>query len=299
MRAERFSGKGWAIGMMVLSALCFSAMQLSSSLCSRIPAMEQVFFRNVISIGLYALVWRKGISPLGTLRQQPLLLGWSICGCLNVVFLFIAAKGGDQGSLTIIGRTSGFLVVVLAALLLKERVTVTQYLAVILAIAGGALTASPSGNLGSQPFVLAMAALSSLFTALASIFLGALKNKVHALTVAMHFTLVSLVISAPFLAADFVLPNAWEWMALAGIGLFGSLGQLTQMWAYERAPVGEINIYGYSGILFSMLLGRVLLGEQVTLEAAAGGALVLAAGVWSYFAVGDKKSPAEGRKEET
>ena len=39
--------------------------------------------------------------------------------------------------------------------------------------------------------------------------------------------------------------------------------------------------------------------RHLTLEAAAGGALVLAAGVWSYFAVGDKKSPAEGRKEET
>ena len=296
MRELRFPGKGWATAFMILSALGFSAMQLCSSLCADIPAMEQVFFRNVMAVALYALVWKKGVRPRGTLREQPYLIGWSLCGCLNVVFLFIAAKGGDQGSLTIIGRTSGFLVVVLAAVFLKERVTATQYAAVILAIAGGAMTASPSGTLGSQPLVLTMAVLSSLFNALASLFLGLMKNRVHALTVAMHFSVLSIGLSAPFLARDFVLPDAGEWLAIAGIGLFGGLGQLTQMWAYERAPVGEVNIYGYSGILFSLALGLAFLGERPALPALAGGALVLAAGIWSYIAVGKDNPPPAGVK---
>ena len=103
--------------------------------------------------------------------------------------------------------------------------------------------------------------LSSLFNALASLFLGLMKNRVHALTVAMHFSVLSIALSAPFLAGDFVLPDAGEWLAIAGIGLFGGLGQLTQMWAYERAPVGEVNIYGYSGILFSLALGLAFLAR--------------------------------------
>ena len=70
------------------------------------------------------------------------------------------------------------------------------------------------------------------------------------------------------------------------------------MWAFERAPVGEVNIYGYSGILFSMLLGWAFLGEGVTFAAAMGGALVLAAGVWSYLAVGETKRPKGAVKEE-
>ena len=46
VRELRFPGKGWATAFMVLSALSFSAMQLCSSLCADIPAMEQVFFRT-------------------------------------------------------------------------------------------------------------------------------------------------------------------------------------------------------------------------------------------------------------
>ena len=273
-----------AIVLMMASAACFSAMQLSSSLCVEIPAMEQVFFRNVMCLAMYAVVRRKGISVLGTLKQQPLLWAWSVCGCLNVVFLFIAAKTGDQGSLMIIGRTSGFLVVILAAVVLKERVGREQYLAVLLAIGGGILTAAPGSALSGDSFTFAMAALSSLFSAFASVCLGMLKNRVHALTVAIHFSVVSLLMSAPFLLADFTMPDGGQWLCLAGIGLFGGLGQLTQMWAFERALVGEINIYGYSGILFSMLFGRLFLGERVTAAAAAGGCLVIAAGLWSYLA---------------
>lgn len=278
----------WAVALMIGSALCFSLMQLCSSVCAEIPAMEQVLIRNVISLGLYALVWRPGISPLGTRAQQPGLLAWSVCGCLSVVFLFMATKGGDQGSLTIIGRLSGFLVVILAAVFLHERVTGKQYVAVLLAIAGGILTVSPSGELGGKPAILTLALLSSLLNALATICLGLLKNKVHALTVAIHFSVVSVIISLPCLLFDCVWPKGIQWVALIGIGVFGGFGQLAQMWAFERAPVGEVNVYGYSGILFSMLLGRIFLGERVTLSGAIGGGLVLSAGLWSYLTVGEK-----------
>ena len=148
--------------------------------------------------------------------------------------------------------SAGFLVVLLAAVFLHEKVAPTQYFAVVLAIAGGAFTVSPSGSLWGDPFTLTTALLSSLFNALASICLGLLKNKVHALTVAFHFSVVSMVLSAPAVLLDFTVPAPVQWLALVGIGVFGGLGQITQMWAYERAPVGEINIYGYSGILFSI-----------------------------------------------
>lgn len=269
---------------MVTSALLFSAMQMSSSLCGRIPPMEQLLFRNLASLIMYLLLWKKGISILGTKKQQPLLIGWSICGALSVFFLYFAASFGDQAGLTIIARTSGFIVVVFAAVFLKESVASVQYFAVLLAFAGAALTASPAGGSGiaGNPQALALAFASALFNALASLLLGLLKNKVHALTVAVHFSVVSILISIPFVAADFVWPQGLEWLYMALIGIFGGLGQISQMWSFERAPINETNVFGYSGILFSMLFGAVFMRERITLGAAMGGGLVILASVWSY-----------------
>ena len=252
---------------MVLSALGFSAMQLCSSLCADIPAMEQVFFRNVMAVALYALVWEKGRPPprhaaraAVSHRLEPLRLPERRVPLHRGQGRRPGQPHDNRPHERLPRRRA-------RGRILKERVTATQYAAVILAIAGGAMTASPSGTLGSQPLVLTMAVLSSLFNALASLFLGLMKNRVHALTVAMPLLGAEHRLSAPFLAGDFVLPDAGEWLAIAGIGLFGGLGQLTQMWAYERAPVGEVNIYGYSGILFSLALGLAFLGERPALPA--------------------------------
>ena len=245
--ALRCSGKGWAVAFMVTSALLFSAMQMSSSLCGRIPPMEQLLFRNVASLIMYMLLWKKGISVLGTKKQQPLLIGWSVSGALSVFFLYFAAKFGDQAGLTIIARTSGFIVVVFAAVFLKEKVASVQYFAVLLAFAGAAMTASPTGGSGiaGNPQALTLAFASAIFSALASLFLGLLKNKVHALTVAIHFSVVSIIISIPFVVTDFVQPQGLEWLFMALIGIFGGLGQITQMWCFERAPINETNVFGY------------------------------------------------------
>lgn len=288
----RFPGKTWAVAFMLLSSLSYSIMQMCSSICGgQIPAMEQLFFRNVASLLMYLAVRKKGISFLGTKAQQPALWAWSLSAALSVFFLFTAARFGDQAGLTIIGRTSGFLVVILAAVFLKEKITKVQVFAVILAFFGAALTANPGNGsgIGADPAALGLTFLSAVLSAVASICLGFLKNKVHALTVAIHFSVVSILISLPCMLPGFVTPQGSQWLLLAAIGIFGGLGQLTQMWSFERAPVGEINLYGYSSILFSMALGRIFAGESLTPGAVLGGGLVVLAGLWSYFAVSSKK----------
>ena len=79
------------------------------------------------------------------------------------------------------------------------------------------------------------------------------KGKTDGMTVIMHFSTFSAVCSIPFTLGNFVVPNAKELMALVLIGLFGSLGQIALTYAYRLAPAGEVSIYNYSGILFSMV----------------------------------------------
>ena len=71
-------------------------------------------------------------------------------------------------------------------------------------------------------------------------------------------------------------------MALVLIGLFGSLGQIALTYAYRLAPAGEVSIYNYSGILFSMVLGFLCLGETIPATSFMGGALVIAASLLVY-----------------
>ncbi|MFQ8819489.1 MAG: hypothetical protein ACLR8R_10270 [Oscillospiraceae bacterium] len=51
-------------------------------------------------------------------------------------------------------------------------------------------------------------------------------------------------------------------MMLILIGIFGAGGQIGLTYAYQKAPAAEVSIYDYSGIIFSAILGYVLLDES-------------------------------------
>ena len=61
--------------LMCLSAFLFSAMQIPINMSgASIPIMEQVFFRNIVTLFLsFILIKRAGGSLFGTKKNQPLL----------------------------------------------------------------------------------------------------------------------------------------------------------------------------------------------------------------------------------
>ncbi len=49
------------------------------------------------------------------------------------------------------------------------------------------------------------------------------------------------------------------------------------------SPAAEVSIYDYSGIIFSALIGMLLLGEGLAVTTVIGALLITAAGLLSYF----------------
>ena len=67
------------------------------------------------------------------------------------------------------------------------------------------------------------------------------------------------------------------------IGVCGSLGQICITYAYRFAPAGEISIYNYTGIIFSMLLGYTVLGESLSSTTLIGSVFVIIGSLMVYF----------------
>jgi drug/metabolite transporter (DMT)-like permease len=268
--------------LMLLSALLFSAMQVFINLTGKqIPLMEQVFFRNIISMTIcFIIIRRNRLSLFGGLKDQPLLFMRSIFGFLGLVSLFYAAARATQADVTILSKLSPFLITLFAYLFLKERIAKVQFPALLIAFAGAFLVANPSFH--SNTFPLFMAFLCSLFSSVAYTLLAYSKDKVNAITIIMHFSTFCALVSLPFFALHMTLPDPRHLFLLLLVGIFGSFGQIALTYAYRMAPASEVSIYNYSGILFSMILGYVVLGETVPYTSLLGGALVILASLLTY-----------------
>ena len=141
------------------------------------------------------------------------------------------------------------------------------------------------------PLVLAL--LTAVSSGLAYTMIAFCRGQVAPMTVIFHFSLFSTIAAGLLMIPSFVVPTPRDLMMLVLIGIFGAGGQIGLTYAYQKAPAAEVSIYDYSGIIFSAILGYVLLGESLSLSTVVGAALITAGGLWSYCA--NRKQAAANR----
>ena len=92
-----------AIILMTLSSASFCMMSLVVKLSSTaIGTMQQVFFRNLVSLFLVGLlIHRKKLPFLGEKKYQPALCARSFFGFLGVIMLFYATSHARQADVAI------------------------------------------------------------------------------------------------------------------------------------------------------------------------------------------------------
>lgn len=274
--------------LMCTSAFLFSAMQIPISLSgTTIPIMEQVFFRNIVTLILsFILIIRSGGSLFGTKKNQPLLFVRSAFGFLGLITQFYAVAHANQGDVSTMMKLSPFMITLWAAIFLKEKIRKVQVPALLIAFLGAAFVANPAFNSNLLP--LFMAFLCAFFSSVSYTLLAYFKNKVDGMTIIMHFSTFCVLACIPFMIFDFVMPTFKELLLLLLIGVFGGFGQIALTYAYRLATAAEISIYNYSGIVFSIILGYVFLGEVLDVTSVIGCALVIIAALITYIFSGKK-----------
>ena len=276
-------GKQRGAILMCLSAFLFSAMQIPTNMTGgTIPIMEQVFFRNIVTLILsFILILRSGGSFFGTKKNQPLLFVRSGFGFLGLITQFYAVAHANQGDVSTLIKLSPFMITIWAAVFLKEKIQKVQIPALLIAFAGAAFVANPAFN--SNLFPLFMAFLCAFFSSVSYTLLAYFKNKVDGMTIIMHFSTFCCLACIPFMIFDFVVPDWKELLLLLLIGVFGGFGQIALTYSYRMAPVAEISIYNYSGIVFSIILGYLFLGEVLDITSVIGCGLVIVAALITYI----------------
>lgn len=269
--------------LMCLSAFLFSAMQIPISMSgATIPIMEQVFFRNIVTLVIsFIFIKKAGGSLFGQRKNQPLLFVRSSFGFLGLITQFYAVAHANQGDVSTLMKLSPFMITIWAAIFLKEKIKKVQIPALIIAFAGAAFVANPAFN--SNLFPLFMAFLCAFFSSISYTLLAYFKNKVDGMTIIMHFSTFCVLACIPFMIMEFTLPTFKELLMLLLIGIFGGFGQIALTYSYRMAAAAEISIYNYSGIVFSIILGYVFLGEVLDITSVIGCGLVIVAALITYF----------------
>jgi drug/metabolite transporter (DMT)-like permease len=280
-----------AIGLKLISALLFAGMSaLVRQLGDVAPIGQMVFFRSAFAIlpvlviyalrGELASAVRTG-RPFGQLGRGML----SVCGMFTN---FSALTRLPLADATAISFASPLITVALAAVILKERVRIYRWSAVVIGFAGVIVMLIPHFDMGAYAGAAGAAAAVGSFYAITSAFCNAgtviqtrrLTQTETTSSIVFYFSLVCAIAGALTLPFAWHSPTARELTALIALGILGGLAHIFLTESYRFAAASVVAPFDYSAMLWALLLGYWLFGELPGTMVYVGASIVGGAGLY-------------------
>jgi drug/metabolite transporter (DMT)-like permease len=264
---------------MAYGAFWFSIMSLFVKLAGqRIPSMQIVFVRAVITLALsWALVRRARLPLWGNRRGMLLLRGLLGFGALSCFYFSIVHL--PLAEATVIQYLNPVFAAIIAAIVIGERLGPREITGVLVSMAGVLLIARPSFVFGGATTVslayVAIAVAGAMFSAIAYVAVRMLRGVDHHLVVVFYFPLVTVPLSLPFAVAMWVPPTTVDWLLLLGVAIATQFAQVHMTHGLQLEPTGRATAIGYIQIVFAALWGIVLLGEHPDWWTALGAAVII------------------------
>lgn len=246
---------------------------------SGVTLTETLFWRQLPTVPVL-LAWFAARGQLRLLSSERLGAHGrrAILGLTGMFLNFGAVTLLPLAEATTLNFTTAIWAVILSALILRERVGLWRWSAVLLGFAGVLVIAQPGQ--GHIPPLGAAVALAAAFTiALISIQIRDLSRTEHPLTIVFWFAALTL----PFLglAMPFVMTGhtAYQWSLLLGLGLFGLLGQFLLTAALRYGAVASVIVMDYSSLVWATLFGWWVFDRLPPGSTWAGAPLIVGAGL--------------------
>ena len=272
------------------SALMFAIMSALVRFAGEtVPVGQVVFFRSAFAILPVVVIyaWRRELVAAVRTTRLPGHVGRGLIGGIGMFFNFSALARLPLAEVTAIQFASPLMTVALAAIMLKERVRIYRWSAVVVGFIGVLVMLTPHlevSNLArhssAERIGAALALVSAFFNAGAVIQTRRLTDTETTSSIVLYFSVVCALTGLVTLPFGWKMPNGWELIALVGTGILGGLAHLLLTESYRYAPASMVAPFDYTAILWAFVLGYAMFGEIPTTMVFAGAAIVVGAGLY-------------------
>jgi len=267
----------------ILSAFCFSLMNLFIRLAGDVPTLQKCFFRNLFALFVALAAMRRAKVPFkigeGNLKY---LLGRSLCGCLGMMCNFYAVDKLALSDASMLNKLSPFFAVIFSALLLGEVASRYDWFAIAVAFIGMLFVVKPTFSMEAIPAVAGV--LGGLGAGIAYTFVRRLSSRKESpMVIVAFFSGFSTLFLIPFLIATYKAPSSLQWLFLILTGITAAGGQVCITKAYSYAPAKEISVYDYSIVLFAALWGFLFLDQLPDVYSILGYVIIIGAAAWKWY----------------
>ncbi|RQW61202.1 DMT family transporter [Vibrio viridaestus] len=280
----------------LLATLCATLMLACvKGLEGEIPTGEVIFFRSFVAL-FPLIIW---LHNQGGIKQNiytrnvfgHFIRGMSGTG--GMYFNYLALAYISLADATAISYSAPLFTVIMAVLLLKERVTWHRWLGIALGIFGIGIMMLPLLNASSSLFNTSIlsggntASIGVIF-ALCGAFCAATSNvqirflaqKEKPGAIVFYFSIMTTFIGLSTVFWGWALPSITQLLLLIGCGLFGGLAQILVTLSLRYSDASLLAPFDYTTLVWSTILGFIIWDHLPTYSTVLGASIIAISGLY-------------------
>jgi drug/metabolite transporter (DMT)-like permease len=246
---------------------------------TQLPLVQVVwarfFFHFMIGI-VGILIWRTHLAskaPVWQIVRSVLLF-------LTTMLFNIGLLTTPLATATAIMFLSPIILTALSSVVLREYVGPRRWFGVAAGFIGALVIIRPGTegfNKGAL-FLLAAALVNSVYQ------LATRRvSRSDAPNISFFYTaLAGAVVSTIFVPFHWQAPGPMDWLLLVSMGIFGGIGHLFLIFAFDRAPAAVVAPFAYSALIWASAAGYMLFSEVPDFWTILGAIIISASGLYIF-----------------
>ena len=275
-----------AVLFILLAILLFDIQAaIIKHLGDRYPVQQLATFRNIFGLlpSMLVLVlsqeWHSKGRPLTFSQWRLGILRGLILGIAQFCFYLGITKlaFATATTLTYIGP---IFITILSIPLLKHKVGVWRWSAVVIGFFGVLLVMRPGTEIFSYYALLPLAA--SFGYSLSTVCVRLIDDEIPTATINMYASIGALICSSAillFTTGYFPVMNAKDWFWLIAMGTVGGFAVFCMITAYRLAKPSKLSPFEYFGIPFAFIIGWLIFDEAPIERLFPGVLFIISAGM--------------------
>lgn len=272
------------IALVLGAAGCFAALDTTTKVVTAsVPLLLALWFRytfQAVATTVVVLPWR-GLAALRT-RHLPFQCLRGVLLLVSSLFAFLSLRYMPVGEFTAIIMLAPLAVTLLAATVLKERVSPLRWTLVAGGFAGTLVIIRPGGDSFTWAALLPLGLVST--NAWFQVLTSKMARTEDPVTMHLYTGWSGALVAS--LGVPFVwtqVQDPWLWAGMCFMGAMATVGHFMLILAYRNAPAATLTPYLYSQIGFAMVAGWLVFAhvpDGLSLLGMGLIALCGAAGAW-------------------
>jgi drug/metabolite transporter (DMT)-like permease len=247
-------------------------------LSTQVESVQTAFFRAVISvILLLPMIVAGRVKPWHSKR----IIGhfWrTAMGTGSMVLGFYAVSMLPLADATAIAFSQPLFSVVVAALVLGEKVRWRRWSATVIGFAGVLIMARPGE--GSLQLGALVALANAAAVSISILLVRRLSDSETPLMILTQFAIFSTILLTVPAILVWRWPDLWGWVLAVGIALSATVGQYFWVQAFKAGEMSAVAPFEYMRLPFAVFVGWLIWGEMPVIWTYVGASIVIGSALY-------------------